>query len=154
MGAPSGITALAPGIDQPLRNHNVVRGIRQNREAFLHQHAGGFDGRLHVGKQRLLVADDLDLHPVGEPDLATQTRGANGFVGGVAAGGVGQQEILLRIDEVEQRFFAAIEVDAAHRDGDHLGAAGRDGARRLLPRLVFARADDQPRAKLPACNDE
>ena len=127
------------GVDQALGNHNVVRGIRQNRKAFLHQDAGRFDGRLHVGIERGLVADDLDLHPVGEADFAAQAGGADGIVGGVAAGGVGQQKILLGIDEVEQRFLAAVEVHAADGDGDHLGAAGFDGARGLLARLVLAR---------------
>ena len=52
------------GIDQTLGDDDVVRGIGQHGEAFLHQHAGGFDRGLHVGKQRGLIADDLDLHPV------------------------------------------------------------------------------------------
>jgi len=63
---------------------------------------------LHVGIEGLLVADDFNLDPVGEPDFAAETRGANGFVGGVASGGVGQKEIFLGIDEIEQRLLAAV----------------------------------------------
>ena len=98
---------------------------------------------MHVGIEGLLVADDFDLDPVGESDFAAETRGADGFVGGVAACGVGQEEIFFGIDEVEQRLFAAVEIDAANGDGDHLGARGFDGACGLLSRLVFARTDDE-----------
>ena len=94
------------------------------------------------------------LDPVGEADLAAKARGANGFVGGVAAGGVGQQKIFLGIDVVEQRFLAAVEVDAADGDGDHLGAAGFEGARSFLEGFVFSRADDQAGAERAAGNEE
>ena len=90
-------------IDQPLRKHNVVGGVGQNGETFLHQDPRRFERRLHIRIERRLVADDLDLHPVREAHLAAQPRGANRLVGGVAAGRIGQQEVALRIDEVEQR---------------------------------------------------
>jgi hypothetical protein len=54
-------------IDQALGEDDVVRGVGKNGEAFLHQDAGGFKGRLDVRIERLLIADDFDLHPVGEP---------------------------------------------------------------------------------------
>ncbi len=154
MGAPSGMTARGSGVDEALGEDDVVGGVGQNGEAFFDEHAGGFDGGLHVGIEGLLVADDLDLDPVGEADFAAETRGADGFVGGVAAGGVGQEEVALGIDEVEQRLFAAVEIDAADGDGDHLGAGGFDGARGFLSGLVLARADDEARAESFACNDE
>ena len=66
------------------------------------------------------------------PTSRAEARGANGFVGGVTAGGIWQQEIMLGIDEVEQRFLAAVEVHAADGDGDHFGAAGFDGSGSLL----------------------
>ena len=87
------------------------------------------------------------LYPVGETDFAAEARGADGFIGGVAAGGIGQEEIFLGIDVVEQGFFAAVEIDAADGNGDHLGAAGLEGAGRFLEGLVFSRADDQAGAE-------
>ena len=116
----------------------------------LDQHARGFERGLHVGVKRGLVADHFEFDPVGKADFAAQARGADGFVGGVAAGGVGQQEIFLGIDVVEQRFLAAVEVDAADGDGDHLGAAGLEGARSFLEGFVFSRANDQAGAERTA----
>jgi hypothetical protein len=48
--------------------------------------------------------------------------------------------------------LAAVEVDAAHGDGDHLRAAGFEGARRFLEGFVFSRADDQARAERASGN--
>ena len=44
---------------------------------------------------------------------------------------------------------AVVEVDAAERDGDDLGARGVDGALGLVDVLVLAGADDQ--AALEGC---
>ena len=71
------------------------------------------------------------------PDLAAEAGDADGFVGGVAARGIWQQEVLFRVDEVEQRFLAAVELDAADGDGDHLGAAGLNGARRSVGQILY-----------------
>ena len=92
-------------VDEALGENDVVGGVGQDGEAFLDEDAGGFDGGLDVGVEGGLVADDLDLDPVGEADLAAKARGADGFLGGVAAGGVGQEEVALRVDEVEQGFL-------------------------------------------------
>jgi hypothetical protein len=54
-----------------------------------------------------LIADHFKFDPVGQTDLASQTRRADGLVGVVAARGVRQQEIFLGVDVVEQRFLAA-----------------------------------------------
>ena len=60
---------------------------------------------LGVGEKSLLVADDFELDPVGEADFAAEARGADGFVGGVAAGGVGQDEDFFAVDVIEERFL-------------------------------------------------
>ena len=72
----------------------VVAGVGQHDEPFLYEHARRFEQRLVVGKQRLLVADHFQLHPVRQPRFAAEPRGADRIVGGVAAGGVRQQENL------------------------------------------------------------
>ena len=43
----------------------IVGRVGQHDEAFLHQRRGGFEQRLVVGEERPLVADDLELDPVG-----------------------------------------------------------------------------------------
>jgi hypothetical protein len=137
MGAPKRHHAAGAGIDQPLRNHRVIRGIRQNREALLDQYTGSLDGGGDIRIQRLLIADDFDFHPVGKPDFAPQARRADGIVGGVAAGRVRQQKIFFGIDEVKKRFLRAVKIDAADSDRDHLGAAGLQGLRGFFAGLVF-----------------
>ena len=141
-------------VDEALGVDNVVGGVGQDGEAFLDQDARGFERGLNVGIERCLVADDFDLDPVGEADLAAEARGADGLVGGEAAGGVGQQEVALGIDEVEQRLAGAVEVDAAHGDGDHLRAGGLDGGLGLRAVLVLPCSNDETRLKGAACNDE
>ena len=109
----------------------IVVGVRQDDEPFVDQDPRGFEQRFVVGEQRLLVADHFQLDPVRQARLAPQPRRANRVVRGVARGGVRQDEVPLGIDVVEQRFLAAVgEVDAPHRDGDHLGA------RRLVRRRI------------------
>ena len=154
MGAPSGMIGRCAGIDQALGENDVVGGIGKHGEPFLHQYARGFQRGLHVGIERGLVADDFELDPIGESDFAAEASGADGFVGGVASGSVGQQEVFLGIDVVEQRFLAAVEIHAAYGDRDHLGAAGFEGARGFLERFVFSRANDQPRAERTSGDDQ
>ncbi len=57
------------GVNQTLRDDDVVGGVGKHGEAFLHEDAGGFDGGLDVGIERGLIADDFDLYPVGEADF-------------------------------------------------------------------------------------
>ncbi len=73
-----------------------------------------------------------------KPDFASQTRLLeNGLVGGVATRSVGQQKVFFRIDVVEQRFFAAIEIHPAHGDSHHLRSADFEGARGFLKRTYI-----------------
>ena len=58
------------GIDQLARVDHVVVGVGQDDEAFLDQDACGFQQSGIVGEQRLLVADDFQLDPVGQADFA------------------------------------------------------------------------------------
>ena len=63
------------------------------------------------------------------------------FVGGIAPGGVGQQEVLRRVDEVEERFLRAVRnIHAPHGDGDHLGAGRLAFLAGRIPRQRYANA--------------
>ena len=46
---------------------------------------------LVVGKERLRIADDLELDEIGEPELAREAAGAHRLVGRGAARRVGQE---------------------------------------------------------------
>ena len=93
---------------------------------------GGLERGLHIGIQRCLVANHFQLDPVGESDLARQARRADRVIGRIAAGGIGQKKVFVRVDVIEQRFLAAVEIHAAHGHGHHVGAAGLERARGLL----------------------
>ena len=58
------------GVDEFAGSDEIVVGVGEDDEAFLDQDARGFDELLGVGEEGLLVADDLELHPVGEADFA------------------------------------------------------------------------------------
>ncbi len=90
------------GVNQLAGGDEIVVGVRQNDEAFLHEDAGGFHELLGVREKSLLIADDFELDPVGEAHFAGQARGANGFVGGVARRGIRQNKNLFAVDVVEQ----------------------------------------------------
>ena len=71
-------------LELPADDRIVVR-VGQHDEAFAHEHARRLEQRDVVGEERALVADDLELHPVREPDLARQPRRADRVVRRVAA---------------------------------------------------------------------
>src|SRR5277367_4689532 len=109
-------------INQSFRKYNVIRGIRENGKAFLYQCPRRFQRCLHVWIQRGLIADDLDFYPVRKTDFTAKTRGSDGLVCRVTTRRIGEQEVTLGVDEVEQGFFGAVQIDAAHSHGDHLSA--------------------------------
>ena len=111
------------GVDQLARVYHVVVGVGQHHKTFLDQDAGGFQQSGVVRKQCLLVPDHFQLDPVGQAHLARQHGDAHGVVGGVAAGGVGQDENPGAVDVIEERFLGAVgEVHAAHGDSHHFRA--------------------------------
>ncbi len=63
----------------------IVIRVGKDDEAFANEHARRLEQRDVVGEERPFVANDLELHPVREPDLARQPGGAHRVLGGVAA---------------------------------------------------------------------
>jgi hypothetical protein len=142
------------GINQALGKNDVVGGISQNGESLFGQNARGFEGCLDIGIQCRLIANDFELDPIGKSYLAGETGGANGVVSGVAASGIGQKKVFARINVIQQRFFATVEVYAAHGDRDHVSATCFERSRSFLKRLVFTGPDDQTGTELPASDME
>ncbi len=142
-------------VDELAGGDEIVVGVRKHDEAFVHQNLCGLNQLFGVGEERFLVADHFELHPVGEANFAGQTRGADGFVGGVAGGGVGKNEDFFAIDVVEQGFLGFIgEVDAANGDGDHVRAGGDVRAGHFGEAAVFASTDDEAGVEGTASDDE
>ncbi len=98
----------------------------------------------HVGIERLLVGEDFELHQLPIARLAREAERAQRFVGSEAAGGVGQEGRLLRIDVIGETLLGGIgKIHAPHRDGDDLGAAGFKRGGVLGVGFVLAGADDE-----------
>ena len=84
---------------------------------------GGVEQLDRVRVEGAVVADHLELDPLGLEGLAGELGGADRVAGGVAAGGVGQDEEAEAVDHVEDRALGG-GVDAAQGDGDDLGPGG------------------------------
>ena len=113
--------------------HRVVVRVGQDDEAVVDELLGGRQQLGRVGQQRALVADDLELDPVGLERLAGELRGEDRVARGVAAGGVGQQLRRRASSRTSTSEPRAAGVDPPQRDGDHLGAARRGSPRRASP---------------------
>src|SRR5205823_2053558 len=95
------------------------------------------------------------LDPIGGPDFAPQHRGAHGFIGRVAARGVGQNEDFGSVDIIEQRFLGAIrQIDPAHRHRHHTRLARLVTPLHLLKTAILAGSHDEARRELPAGDDQ
>ena len=90
IGEPSGITAAQPTSSRRRAStgSSVVYGSTD--EAVVDELLGGGHELDRIGQQRAVVADHLELDPVGRERLPGQVRGADRVAGGEAAGGVGQ----------------------------------------------------------------
>jgi hypothetical protein len=97
------------------------------------------------GNRVFAVADHLELDPVPAAQLARQPGGAHRLVGRVAAGGVGQQQVALLVDLIEQIVLAAlVEVHPPQRHGHHLGAGDLERAQHGRRVAVLPSPQDQP----------
>jgi hypothetical protein len=92
---------LAAGFQQPLGHDEIVGGVGEDLEAFACKNARRLDQAEDVGLQRVVVADDLELDPVGGKHLARHLRRQHRFGDGVAAGGVGQDPHAERPDHIQ-----------------------------------------------------
>ena len=96
-----------------------------------------------------------EFHPLRQSSRHRQTRQAHGFFGIHRATGVGQQQVFLRINELQnvgERILIAAEIGAAQGDGHHLGTTGLKGVAHQLGRREFPRAQNQARSKLAIGN--
>ena len=81
----------AAEVGQAPRQHGIIGRVGEHHEAVVDELLGGAQQLGRVGQQRVLVADHLELDPVGLERLARELRGEHGIARGVAAGRVRQQ---------------------------------------------------------------
>jgi hypothetical protein len=122
-------------------------------EALVDELLGGLEQRGRVGQQRVLVADHLELDPVGLERLAGELGGEDRVAGGEAAGGVGEELDARAVEDVDERALGG-RVDAAQRDGHELGAARLDRGGHGVERAEAAGAEQQPAGQLAAADGE
>lgn len=143
------------GIDQPLCRDQVVIGVRENDEAFFGQDPRGFDEAENVREQGLFIANDFELHPFGEADLAAEAGGPDGIVDGIAGGSIGQEKVLRAVDVIEHRLLGFVgQIDAADGDGDDFGAGSFVAADHFRKTAIFPRSNHETRAERAARDSE
>ena len=121
IGEPERHHRRAPDVLEPARQDRIVGRVRQHDEPVVDERLGGGDELDGVGQQRAVVADHLELDPVGLERLARELRGDDRVAGGVAAGGVREHLDAGAVEHVEDR-AARGRVEPAQRDRAQLGA--------------------------------
>jgi hypothetical protein len=109
----------AAGVLEPSGQHGVVAGVRQDGEPVADERLGGLEQLRGVGEQGAVVADDLELDPVGLKRLAREPGRGHRVAGGEAAGRVRQDGAARIADDIEHR-SAGAGVDPAHGHRGHL----------------------------------
>ena len=149
------------GVLQTASHDRIVVRVHQNRKAVLDQGLGGLKGADRIGQQRFLVAEDLELDPVGHREtvpieqLPAEPGHADRVGGREATGRVGQDRVPFRVDEVEDVASLSVQQSLlAHRDGDHVGARGDQGFTHLLEAGVLARAHEQAAREAVRADDQ
>jgi hypothetical protein len=108
---------------------------------------------LDIGVERLAVADQLELDPIGLQRLTRQLGGKNRVARRHAARGVGQQPAA-RAQHVDQTAAVGIEADPADRHRHQLGSARFQRVEHDLLVRVPGGADKQPRLERRAGDQE
>ena len=144
IGEPERHHRRAARVLEPPGEDRVVVRVGQHGEAVRHQLLGGREQLGRVGQQRAVVADHLELHPVGLERLAGELCGGHRLARREAARGVRQHLESRLLEHLHDR-AAGARVHAPHRDRGQLGAGL---ARRLRHHLEVAKAagaEDQAR---------
>src|SRR5205823_3679403 len=147
----------APRILELPRRDGVVVGVRQHAKTFGDELLRRLESLLRVREQRLRIGEHLQLDQrvfAAELQLPREPAGAHRVLGGEAARGVRQQHHVLGKPVQERGLALRLQIEPAHRDGDHLRAA------RLERRLhggkvpVLAGADHEPRSEAVAAQNQ
>ena len=140
---------------ETLRHQRIIAAIDHHLKTFAYQDFGGAQGLQHVGIKSFPVAQDFEFNQRPAACFARKPQGAQRLFGGEATGGVRQEDIFCRIDEIDQTRGARFhQIHAAQRDGDDLGA-GRFQSRGIFRvAFVLPGADDQSRTKAAPGDNE
>ncbi len=142
---------LATGLQQLFGDDEIGGRVGEDLESIRAKLARGLDQREDIRLQRVVMADNLKLHPVGREEIARHPRRQHGLFRGVAAGCVGQDMNAETADHFKELSAApAARRLAAERHGDDLRARRADCLFHDGGRGVARRAEQQARGELRA----
>ena len=146
---------LAADGHQALGNNQVLGGVGKDLEAVLDEDCRSLDQPEGIGLQGVVVADHLELDPVGGEQLACHLRGGDRFFGRAAARRVWQDTHPETLDEVEEALAGcAARHLPAQGNRDDRCARCRHRIAHDLGRGKARRADEQARGHLDAVKVE
>ena len=112
---------------QALGEHRIGIDVGKDGETLLNQSLGSLQGFDGVGQEIGGIGVDLELHPLGKSGGLGEARESHRLLGVHGTTGVGEDEVFLRVDELEDvgvGIALATEVGTAQGHGHHLGATG------------------------------
>ena len=129
--------------------------VRQDGEAFVNELASCFIGADRIREEVLGFRYDFELDPGRAGNLAGEARRENGFVSGLAAGGVRQDGVFVPVEVVEDVLFGRIvEVEATNGNGDDFRAGRLNRRDHFFHAAVASGADHQAGLELLASDDK
>src|SRR5690606_36811740 len=133
------------GPTSQIRQHptrdGVVITVGQHVYAVMGELPGGKQQLLHVGKQRLVVPDDLQLDDVGLERAACKLCHEHGQLRRVASGRVRKQAVAAAQKQVQEAFLRGVaQVYTPYRDRHQLGSRRLQRIQHQLRIRIAARA--------------
>ena len=130
-----------------LGQHGVGVNVGKDREPLGYQKLGGLEGLNRIGEEVARVGMNLELHPLGEPGGLGEAGKSDGLLGGVGTAGVGEEQVFLRVDELEdvgKGIPLAAQIGPTERHGDDLRSARRKGLAHHLAGGKFSSPQEEP----------
>ena len=81
---------LTACIEQAAAGNQIFGAIRQHFEAIFNQDFRRFDELEYIRLQRVIIADEFELDPIGIKHFARHLRSGHGFLHTLTACGIGQ----------------------------------------------------------------
>ena len=126
--------------------------IGQDNKALVNQSLGRLKRARNVGEEGLVIANDFQLDHIADPGLAGQAAGPYRVRGVIAAGGVGQDGVVLGVDIVEQILLVGVgDIHPTDRHRHNLGSRGLNRLFGFRKILILSRANDKPGMVFLAC---
>ena len=145
----------AADLFQSSGNQRVIAGVDHHIKAFRDEGFCSSQRFRNIRVKRFLISKNFQFHQlVAVEEFSCHPAGPHSILGGITAGGVGQDGVLFRGDDVQQAgfIFVLAQIHPSDGDGNHLSGTGFKCSEILFEVFVLATADDQARAILHSSN--